>query len=202
MNKYVKRFLDIFDFKNLLFESIILSFVIVFVDALNLPTLMIKNNCLFLLILVLIFFAVKITSSDNFKLFLTKNVNTVDKYMFIYSITTFILLIYVFGFDFKPYKNAKTKEKKLIYNQLIPLSLVKINIEEVNLVDEINTIEEATNKAIILARRRIEEDLTDKEYVISSKLLKREIKDSKIHYHLYTDNYKFITDNFQLISRL
>ena len=29
-----------------------------------------------------------------------------------------------------------------------------------------------------------------------------EIKDGKIHYYLYTDNYKFITDNFQLISRL
>ena len=27
-------------------------------------------------------------------------------------------------------------------------------------------------------------------------------KDGEIHYHLYTDNYKFITDNFQLISRL
>ena len=27
-------------------------------------------------------------------------------------------------------------------------------------------------------------------------------KDGGIHYHLYTDNYKFITDNFQLISRL
>ena len=27
-------------------------------------------------------------------------------------------------------------------------------------------------------------------------------KDGEIHYYLYTDNYKFITDNFQLISRL
>ncbi|MCI6614931.1 MAG: hypothetical protein MSC51_03755 [Mollicutes bacterium] len=27
-------------------------------------------------------------------------------------------------------------------------------------------------------------------------------KDDGIHYYLYTDNYKFITDNFQLISRL
>lgn len=27
-------------------------------------------------------------------------------------------------------------------------------------------------------------------------------KDDEIHYYLYTDNYKFITDNFQLISRL
>ena len=27
-------------------------------------------------------------------------------------------------------------------------------------------------------------------------------KDGGIHYYLYTDNYKFITDNFQLISRL
>lgn len=27
-------------------------------------------------------------------------------------------------------------------------------------------------------------------------------KDGGIHYYLYTDNYKFIIDNFQLISRL
>lgn len=27
-------------------------------------------------------------------------------------------------------------------------------------------------------------------------------KDGGIHYYLYTDNYKFITDNFQLISKL
>lgn len=27
-------------------------------------------------------------------------------------------------------------------------------------------------------------------------------KDGEIHHYLYTDNYKFITDNFQLISRL
>ena len=104
-------------------------------------------------------------------------------------------------FDFKPYKNAKTKEKKLIYNQLIPLSLVKINIEEVNLVDEINTIEEATNKAIILARRRIEEDLTDKEYVISSKLLKREIKDSKIECVVFFTVYEDITE-YKIVEEL
>ena len=104
MKKYIKRLLDIFDFKNLLFESIVLSFIIVLVDALNLPTLMVKNNCLFLLILVLIFFAVKIISGNNFKLTLTKNLNTVDRYIFIYSITILILLIYVLGFDFKTYK--------------------------------------------------------------------------------------------------
>lgn len=27
-------------------------------------------------------------------------------------------------------------------------------------------------------------------------------KDGEIHHYLYTDNYKFITDNFQLISKL
>ena len=96
---------------------------------------------------------------------------------------------------------AKTKEKKLMYNQIIPLSLVKINIEEVNLVDEINTIEEATNKAIILARRRIEEDLTDKEYVISSKLLKREIKDSKIECVVFFTVYEDITE-YKIVEEL
>lgn len=175
MKKYVKRFLDIFDFKNLLFESIILSFVIVFVDALNLPTLMIKNNCLFLLILVLIFFAVKIISSDNFKLFLTKNVNTVDKYMFIYSITTFILLIYVFGFDFKPYKLIVLSILSLFLISIYVFRIIKTNQShedlEFNILDLQyvckNKIELSNKKIALLEEKDVDYDLLNKKDVIN-----------------------------------
>ena len=175
MKKYVNRFLDIFDFKNLLFESIILSFVIVFVDALNLPTLMIKNNCLFLLILVLIFFAVKITSSDNFKLFLTKNVNTVDKYMFIYSITTFILLIYVFGFDFKPYKLIVLSILSLFLISIYVFRIIKTNQShedlEFNILDLQyvckNKIELSNKKIALLEEKDVDYDLLNKKDVIN-----------------------------------
>ena len=70
-----------------------------------------------------------------------------------------------------------------------------------NLVYEIKTIEEATNKASNLARRRIEEDLTDKEYVISSKLLKREIKDSKIECVVFFTVYEDITE-YKIVEEL
>ena len=52
MKQYKKRLFDIFKFKNLLFESIIISFIIVSMDVFNLPSLIIKNNGLFLLILI------------------------------------------------------------------------------------------------------------------------------------------------------
>lgn len=175
MKKYIKRLLDIFDFKNLLFESIILSFIIVFVDALNLPTLMVKNNCLFLLILVLIFFAVKIISGNNFKLTLTKNLNTVDRYIFIYSITILILLIYVLGFDFKTYKLIVLSVLSLFLIGVYVFRIIKTNQShedlEFNILDLQyvckNKIELSNKKIALLEEKDVDYDLLNKKDVIN-----------------------------------
>lgn len=175
MKKYIKRFLDIFDFKNLLFESIILSFIIVFVDALNLPTLMVKNNCLFLLILVLIFFVVKIISGNNFKLTLTKNLNTVDRYIFIYSITILILLIYVLGFDFKIYKLIVLSVLSLFLIGVYGFRIIKTNQShedlEFNILDLQyvckNKIELSNKKIALLEEKDVDYDLLNKKDVIN-----------------------------------
>lgn len=97
-------------------------------------------------------------------------------------------------FDFKPYKNKNIKENILINNYWIPLFLVKQKEEEKIIINEINTIEEATHKAVSLARKRIEEDLSDKEHVISSKVLSRKIKDSKIECVVFFTVYEDITE--------
>lgn len=175
MKKYIKRLLDIFDFKNLLFESIVLSFIIVLVDALNLPTLMVKNNCLFLLILVLIFFAVKIISGNNFKLTLTKNLNTVDRYIFIYSITILILLIYVLGFDFKTYKLIVLSVLSLFLIGVYVFRIIKTNQShedlEFNILDLQyvckNKIELSNKKIALLEEKDVDYDLLNKKDVIN-----------------------------------
>lgn len=175
MKKYIKRFLDIFDFKNLLFESIILSFIIVFVDVLNLPTLMVQNNCLFLLILVLIFFAVKIISVNNFKLILTKNLNTVDRYIFIYSITILILIIYVLGFDLKAYKLIVLSVLSLLLIAIYVFRIIKTNQRhedlEFNILDLQyvckNKIELSNKKIALLEEKDVDYDLLNKKDVIN-----------------------------------
>lgn len=96
--------------------------------------------------------------------------------------------------DLKPYKDKKTTITNIITNTLLPISFIKQKEEEIKIIDEINTIEDATNKAIKLAKKRIEEDLTDKEYVISSKVLSQEIKDSKIECVVFFTVYEDITE--------
>lgn len=97
-------------------------------------------------------------------------------------------------FDFKPYQNKRVTTNTIFGNLFLPLSFVKQKEEEIRIVDEINTEEEATAKALDLAKKRVEEDLTDKEYIISSKVLSSEIKDSKIVCVVFFTVYEDITD--------
>lgn len=96
--------------------------------------------------------------------------------------------------DFKPYKNKKIENINIITNQFIPLALIKQKQQEVNIIDEIITEEEALNKAIDLAKKRIEEDLTNLEYIISSKVLSTKVKDSKIECVVFFTVYEDITE--------
>ena len=54
-------------------------------------------------------------------------------------------------FNFKKYKNFQKEPKILLYNNILPISLVKEKQYEVNIIDEIYTTEEVINKAITLA---------------------------------------------------
>ena len=58
-------------------------------------------------------------------------------------------------FNFKKYKNFQKEPKILLYNNILPISLVKEKQYEVNIIDEIYTTEEVINKAITLAESRL-----------------------------------------------
>lgn len=103
-------------------------------------------------------------------------------------------------FNFKPYKNKKTKNQILLYNPLLPISLVKQNQQEINIIDEKLTHEQAIKKAEILAKEKIESQLNDNEYIISQKNLKINVENSKIVLEVFFTVYEDITDYIEIIE--
>ena len=81
---------------------------------------------------------------------------------------------------YKNYKTSLIEEKIIFKNQLLPVYLLKDEITETIIVDNILTIEEAENKALSKARQEIEKNLKNNEKIISENQLKLYEKDSKI----------------------
>lgn len=96
-------------------------------------------------------------------------------------------------FNFNPFKNKKTEAKNLLKNNLIPISLVWENQKELKIIDEVYTEEQAINKAMELATKKIEENLDDDEYIIKQNNLKISLKESKIEVDIFFAVYENIT---------
>ena len=96
-------------------------------------------------------------------------------------------------FNFKPYKQSENKEKNIIGNSLLPISLVKIEQREVIKKDKIYSEKEALNEALKLAKNKIEANLDEKEYIISQKKLKVDARNSKIVVDVFFKVYENIT---------
>ena len=96
-------------------------------------------------------------------------------------------------FNFKPYKQSENKEKIIMGNSLLPISLVKIEQREVIKKDKTYSELEALNEALKLAKNKIEANLDEKEYIISQKKLKVEARNSKIVVDVFFKVYENIT---------
>ena len=70
-------------------------------------------------------------------------------------------------FNFKPFKNKKKEDKVLLKSNLLPIKFTWQKQNEVNVIEEINTEEDAIKKAILLAQQKMESKLNDNEYIIS-----------------------------------
>lgn len=83
-------------------------------------------------------------------------------------------------FPFQYYKTKKEEVTPLLKHDFLPIVFSKEQQFETVEIDELNTEDEAINKAETLARKKMESQLTDKEEIISQKNLKVEVKDSRI----------------------
>lgn len=101
--------------------------------------------------------------------------------------------------NFDKYLNKEIEEKKIIGHQFLPIQLVYETQREVEKIDKIYTIDEATDLAITKSVEAMKSKLSEKEYIISSKKLKVEVKESKIKLEMFFSVYEDITD-YQLIE--
>lgn len=88
-------------------------------------------------------------------------------------------------FNFKKFKDKKIKEKTIFQNLLLPIKFVKEDQKEVVKINKKYSEEEAINAATKLAKKKIENNLNEKEYVISQKDLKVTLKNSKIELEVF-----------------
>lgn len=103
-----------------------------------------------------------------------------------------------FSLDFNRYKDKKVKNDNIIKHPFLPISLVRQTQTEIEVTDKIYTLEEAILKADVLGRSKMEEKLSNDEYIISEKQLKVDVKDSKIEVDIFYSVYEDIT-GYQVI---
>lgn len=100
---------------------------------------------------------------------------------------------------FSPFKDKKITETIIIKNSLLPIKLVKEKQDELIIVDQVLTEEEAINKAIELAREKMEKELQEQEYIVSDKILKVNIKEDKVALDVFFVIYENITDYAEIV---
>ena len=97
-------------------------------------------------------------------------------------------------FNFHKYENKKIEEMNIVKHLFLLISFDLETQREIKKTDKIYTIDEAIDIAKQKSVDAINSKLNDKEYIISSKNLKVEIKESKIVLEMFFSVYEDITD--------
>ena len=92
------------------------------------------------------------------------------------------------------FKNKNIKETEIIKHDLIPIKLVKQNQKEKMVNDIFLTPEQAIIEAKKKAEEDIEKTLSKDEYIIKSKYLKSNVKESIVEVEMFFAVYEDITD--------
>lgn len=92
------------------------------------------------------------------------------------------------------YQEKETKNIFSIKNPLLPISISYINEEELNVIDEVYTYDEAINQAIVLAEEKLKTKIGKDDKIINQKKLKTESIGSTILVKVFFKVYEDITD--------
>lgn len=97
-------------------------------------------------------------------------------------------------FDFHPFREKKEESKVLLQHNLLPFTFVREKQTELEVIDQTYTKEEAVQKAIEEAKKKIEASFHSKEeHVISTKELQVDANDSRIIVDIFVTVYEDIT---------
>ena len=102
-------------------------------------------------------------------------------------------------FDNNPYKSSTVKRKYLLKNNILPISISKDTIYELDDHTGIYVEGEAVMNAKDYGRRKIEETLKSDEYIISEKVLNYHLNSNTIYIDIFYKIYKNITGTKEII---
>ena len=91
------------------------------------------------------------------------------------------------------FDDKRVEEEKILYHSFLPFSLVKQRQKEVQTISYVLTSEEAKDKAIEEAIKKMQERLNNEEKIIDYQVLKVNIKDDKIILDMFFTVYEDIT---------
>jgi len=96
-------------------------------------------------------------------------------------------------FPYKKYKQFKSKTNIILENNLIPLKIIKENLYEVIVKEEIYTEESATQKAIELSKNKLLKSNTNIKEIKNIEILQKQNQNSKIKLELFVSVIENIT---------
>ncbi|MDD4547745.1 MAG: sporulation protein YqfD [Bacilli bacterium] len=114
------------------------------------------------------------------------------------------LVIEIFGHRIELFNSFKHKEilkNYSIKNLLLPISISLEKQQEIEILEEMNTIDEAIDKALNKGKEKIEDRLDEDEYIISQNSLKVNVKSSKIELDVFYVVYENITSYQPIIEK-
>ena len=104
--------------------------------------------------------------------------------------------------DLFPYKNKKITENIIFKNNILPVKLSFNKEEELKVIDEVYTYEEAIDKAIGLAREKMQIKLDKNEKILYEKKLKTTQNNSTILVTVFFKVYENITAYQEIVENM
>lgn len=96
-------------------------------------------------------------------------------------------------FTFNKFEDKRIEEEKILFHPFLPFSLVKQKQKEIETISLVLTSDEAKDKAIEEAIKKMEEQLDEDERIIDYQVLKINIKEDKIILDIFFTVYENIT---------
>ena len=101
-------------------------------------------------------------------------------------------------FNFNKYKTKRVIEKTILKNNILPIKFVKQIQKETVVIDENNTEEQLIDKAVNLAKKKMEEKLTENEYVKDYKILNKTKYSDSIMLNIFFNVVEDVTEYVEI----
>lgn len=101
-------------------------------------------------------------------------------------------------FNFNKFYDKMEKEDIILENRVIPLKFLKIYQMEVDTKSSVQTVEETSDKALSLAITKVENKLSDNEYIIKYKVINKTIEAKGVRLKVFFSVCEDITEYVEI----